>query len=131
MTNRAYHSVHKANEAPECYCIILLNCVDRSKEVAHSLDVAQTAVVFVVGKKHIFHLFEMDVGTNLGERRVWVRMWDIFSLKQRDMTVGAMNVFFCSDRKQWDVSAFFCISSESYPMSIIAHSPWAIGGAKV
>jgi AraC-like DNA-binding protein len=58
---KAYHSFHKANEAPESYCIVLLNSIDRCQQITHALNVAQIAIVFVVSEKHILHLFEMDV----------------------------------------------------------------------
>lgn len=77
----AYHPVHESNKAPECHCIILLNSVNRRKKVAHTLDVTQITVIFVIGEEHIFHLFEMDIRTDLGKGRVCVRMWNVFSLK--------------------------------------------------
>lgn len=51
-----YHSLHKADKAPKCNSIILLNSVDGCKEVAHALHIAQITIVFVVSQKHILHL---------------------------------------------------------------------------
>ena len=33
-------------------------------------------------------------------------MWDVLSLEKRDVTIGAVNIFFCmTDPKEWAVSA--------------------------
>ena len=48
----------------------------------------------------------MHVGPSLGERRVWVGVRDILALEQRNVTVGAVNVFlYMSNPKQWVMSA--------------------------
>ena len=44
----SFHAIHEADEAPECDCIILLDGIDRCQEIAHALNVAKVAVVFVV-----------------------------------------------------------------------------------
>ena len=47
----------------------------------------------------------MDVCSALGKGRVRVRMGDIFAFKERDMAVGAVDVFFyVADPEEWEVS---------------------------
>ncbi len=36
----------------------------------------------------------MDVGADLREGRVWIRVWDILALEQGYMTIGAVNILF-------------------------------------
>ena len=50
--------------------------------------------MLVVGQEQVFHLLEMDIGTRLGKRRVWIRMGDVLAGEERDVAIGAVHVFF-------------------------------------
>lgn len=42
------HSLHKTNETPEGNGIILHGCIYGREEIAHSLNVAQLVIVFII-----------------------------------------------------------------------------------
>ena len=89
----AYHSFHEASKGPECHCIILHDCVERSKKVAHTLDVAQFGVIFVVCQEHVLHLLQVHVRPRVGERRIGVRMGNVFPSEQRYQTICTVDIF--------------------------------------
>ena len=91
----AFHPAHEVREAPEGYGVVLGDGVDGREQVGHSLDVAEVAVVFVVGEEHVFHLLEVDVGAALGEGGVGIRMWDVLAGEEGDVAVCAVDVLFC------------------------------------
>lgn len=43
----------------------MLNGVDRSQKIAHTLDIAKVTIVLIIGEEHIFHLLKMNVGADL------------------------------------------------------------------
>lgn len=63
----AFHLLHELTEGPEGHCVVLHYGVNGREEIGHALDVAEGGVVFVIGDEHVFHLFEVDVGADLGE----------------------------------------------------------------
>ena len=60
-----HHSFHEAYETPKGYCVVLLNGVDGSKKIAHSLDITEISVILVVRQKHIFHLLHVNIGATV------------------------------------------------------------------
>ena len=62
------HSIHKLDETPEGYGVILHYGINRRKKIAHPLDIAKLLVVLVVSKEHVFHLLEVNISPRLSER---------------------------------------------------------------
>lgn len=89
---KTHHAVHEPHKAPEGNCIVLHDCVDGREEIAHTLYVAKTLVVFVVGKQHILHLLQMDVRANICKWRVGIRMRNILTSKDGDIAICAMYI---------------------------------------
>ena len=105
--DRSYHSIHKAHKSPEGNGVILFYRIDRSQKIAHTLNIAQSGVVLIVGKQHVLHLFEVDIRADLRKRRVRVRMRNVFAFEKRILAVGTVDIlFYVSNPKQWDKLAF-------------------------
>jgi len=103
---RTYHALHESNKAPECNSIILHNCVDGRKQIAHALNVAKILVVFVIRKKHVFHLLQVNVGAHIRKRRVRVRVRNVLAGEDGNIAICAMDVFlYTTDPIEWDKSA--------------------------
>ena len=51
-----YHSLHEPYEAPKSYSVVLLDSIDWSKKIAHTLNITQARIILVVSQEHIFHL---------------------------------------------------------------------------
>lgn len=103
-----YHALHESNKAPECDGIILHDCIDGRKQIAHALNVAEILVVFVVRKKHVFHLLQVNIGTSFRKRRVRVRVGNVLAGEDGDIAICAMYVFlYTTDPIEWDKSASF------------------------
>ena len=106
--NCTYHALHESNEAPECYGIILHDSVDGREQIAHALNVAKILVVFVVRKKHVFHLLQVNVGASFRKRRVGVGVRNVLAGKDGDIAICAMYIFlYTTDPIEWDKSASF------------------------
>ena len=111
MERTADHAVHEFLKAPESDSIVLHDGVDGSKEVAHALDIAQVAVVFVVGQQHILHLLEVDVRADFGKGGIGIGMRYVLALEERDVAIGAVDIlFYMLDPKKWVESAVVCLS---------------------
>lgn len=87
------HPVHEPNESPERYSVVLLDRVDRGQKIAHALDIPKVTVIFIVRKEHIFHLLKVNIGANLCEGRVRIWMGYVFALEERNLTIGAVDIF--------------------------------------
>ena len=92
-----YHPIHKAHKCPERHGIILHNCVQWGKKIAHSLYVTQVGVIFIVRQEHVLHLLKMNIGAHIGEWGIWVRVRNVFSGKQRNRPICAMNILLCAN----------------------------------
>ncbi|KAI7091849.1 RabGAP/TBC [Hortaea werneckii] len=90
----AFHSLHEADEAPKRYRVILFYSVDWCKEIRHALHVTKVAVVFVVRQQHILHLLKMNIGAGLSERRIRIRVRDVFAGEEWDVAICAMDILF-------------------------------------
>jgi hypothetical protein len=96
------HAIHKCDKGPESNGVVLHNGIDRRQQIAHTLDVAKIFVVFVVGEQHIFHLLQMDVGPDVSERRVGVRVRNIFAHEDGNRAICAVYVLlYCTDPIEW------------------------------
>jgi len=103
---RTYHALHESNKAPECNGIILHNRVDGRKQIAHTLNVAKVLVVFVIRKKHVFHLLQVNVGAHIRKRRVGVRMRNVLAGEDGNIAICAVYVLlYTTDPIEWDKSA--------------------------
>jgi hypothetical protein len=124
---QTYHALHESNKAPECDSIILHDCVDRRKQIAHTLNVAKILVVFIIREEHILHLLQVDVGAHIGKRRVGIRVRNVLTSEDGDITICAMYVFlYTTDPIEWDKSASFHAivqGARSHTYSVLLFSP--------
>ena len=54
-------------------------------------------VVFEIGEEHVFELFEMHICARAGgvvERRGGIRVRDVFSSEERNVSVSTVHIFF-------------------------------------
>ena len=93
---RTHHPFHEPDKAPEGDGIVLHDCVNRRKQVAHALHVAEILVILVVGKQHVFHLLQVDVGADVRKRRVWVGMGNVLSLEDGNGTICSVHILLYS-----------------------------------
>ena len=109
----SYHAIHKLHEAPERNGVVLHDCINRGQQITHALDISQVSVVLIVCQQHVLHLFQMDICANFCEWGVGIWMWNILSLEERDVTVGAVNILlYMPDPKQWIKSAFRALGAD-------------------
>jgi hypothetical protein len=101
-----YHTFHEANKAPKGNGVVLHDCVDRRKQVAHALNVTKVLIVLIVSEKHVLHLLKMNVGADIRKRRIGIGMWNVLASEDGDIAICAMYVFFyTTDPIEWDKSA--------------------------
>jgi hypothetical protein len=112
VSPETYHALHESHEAPEGNGIILHDCVNGCKQIAHTLNIAKIFVVFVVRKEHILHLLEVNVGAHICERRVGIGMRNVLASEDGDIAICAMYIlFYTTDPIEWDKLANFQASA--------------------
>lgn len=137
------HAPHEPCKSPECNRVVLHYCVDGGEKIRHALHIAKVLgvriagvgadrrgehVVFKVGKKHVFELLEMDIGTIAArdvKRRGWVRMWDVFASEQRYVAVGPVHVLLYGANGQVSGTIRCCSSKND------REKEWAAGDGAV
>jgi hypothetical protein len=80
------------DEAEKGDGVVLHDGVDGRKQVAHALHIAQVLIPLIVCEQDLLHLLEMDVGADLRERRVRIRVRAVLARKERQVPVGTMDV---------------------------------------
>lgn len=93
----SFHTLHKVLEGPEGDSIVLYDSVDGCQQIRHALHVAQFPVVLIVREEQVLHFFHVRVGANLGKGRVWVWVRNVFAHEDRNVAIGAVDVFLCLD----------------------------------
>jgi len=97
-----YHALHEIDKAPECYGIVLHDCIYWGQQVAHALNITKLFVVLIVSEQHVFHLLEMNIRPYFRKRAVGIRMRRVFASKKRDVAIGTVNIlFYIADPVKW------------------------------